>query len=107
MRLWVGRRKEPILCYAPKNEEKNHLMHKSLKHFYLLKYEQIDSKFSSGMEKYCLIPKNIGVCDWPIISTVIFFTHILHERTVDIYYNKETKERWNLWKGEFKEDTKE
>ena len=26
-RLWVGRRKEPILGYVPKNDEKNNLVH--------------------------------------------------------------------------------
>ena len=31
MRLWVGRRKEPILGYVPKNDEKKNLVHKGLK----------------------------------------------------------------------------
>ena len=30
-RLWVGRRKEPILGYGPKNDEKKNLVHKGLK----------------------------------------------------------------------------
>ena len=29
-RLWVGRRKEPILVYVPKNDEKKNLVHKGL-----------------------------------------------------------------------------
>ena len=29
-RLWVGRRKEPILGYVPKNNEKKNLVHKGL-----------------------------------------------------------------------------
>ena len=29
-RLWVGRRKEPILGYVPKNDEKKDLVHKEL-----------------------------------------------------------------------------
>ena len=29
-RLWVGRRKEPILGYVPKNDEKKKLVHKEL-----------------------------------------------------------------------------
>ena len=30
-RLWVGRRKEPILGYVPKNDEKKNLVHKGLR----------------------------------------------------------------------------
>ena len=30
-RLWVGRRKEPILGYVPKNDEKKELMHLRVK----------------------------------------------------------------------------
>ena len=30
-RLWVGRRREPILGYVPKYDEKNNLVHKGLK----------------------------------------------------------------------------
>ena len=30
-RLWVGRRKEPILGYVPKNDEKKNVVHKGLK----------------------------------------------------------------------------
>ena len=30
-RLWVGRQKEPILGYVPKNDEKNNSVHKGLK----------------------------------------------------------------------------
>ena len=30
-RLWVGRQKEPILGYVPKNDEKKNLVHKGLK----------------------------------------------------------------------------
>ena len=29
-RLWVGRRKEPILGYVPKDDEKMNLVHKGL-----------------------------------------------------------------------------
>ena len=29
--LWVGRRKEPILGYVPKNNEKKNSVHKGLK----------------------------------------------------------------------------
>ena len=36
-RLWVGRRKEPILGYVPKNEEKNNLVHKGLINWFLMK----------------------------------------------------------------------
>ena len=32
-RLWVGRRKEPILGYVPKNDEKKNSVHKGLKAF--------------------------------------------------------------------------
>ena len=32
LRLWVGRRKEPILGYVPKNYEKNNSGSKGLKH---------------------------------------------------------------------------
>ena len=37
-RLWVGRRKEPILGYVPKNDEKNNLVHKGLKKISKLHY---------------------------------------------------------------------
>ena len=30
-RLWVSKRKEPILCYVMKNDEKKNLGHKGLK----------------------------------------------------------------------------
>ena len=30
-RLWVGRRKEPILGYVPKNDEKKNSVHKGLR----------------------------------------------------------------------------
>ena len=30
-RLWVGRRKEPVLGYVPKHDEKKNLVHKGLK----------------------------------------------------------------------------
>ena len=33
-RLWVGRRKEPILGYVPKNDEKKNSVHKGLKGVY-------------------------------------------------------------------------
>ena len=34
-RLWVGRRKEPILGYVPKNDEKKNLVHKGLNIFFV------------------------------------------------------------------------
>ena len=38
-RLWVGRRKEPILGYVPKNDEKNNLVHKRLKKMKIFKFD--------------------------------------------------------------------
>ena len=37
-RLWVGRRKEPILGYVPKNNEKKNLVHKGLKNTLVLPF---------------------------------------------------------------------
>ena len=37
-RLWVGRRKEPILGYVPKNDEKKNLVHKGLNKMKISKF---------------------------------------------------------------------
>ena len=47
-RLWVGRRKEPILGYVPKNDEKKNSGGKGLKEF----YQNIWTKISNLKEFY-------------------------------------------------------
>ena len=49
-RLWVGRRKEPILDYVPKNYEKKNSVHKGLRRDHWIisyerrAYESVDEK---------------------------------------------------------------
>ena len=42
-RLWVGRRKEPILGYVPKNDEKKNFVHKGLIREKLHRYKKLSN----------------------------------------------------------------
>ena len=60
-RLWVGRRKEPILGYVPKNDEKKEFMHLRVKPY---RHQKQDDRFfltSDTIDILCQVHSNFYV----------------------------------------------
>ena len=75
-RLWVGRRKEPILGYVPKKDEKKNLVHKGLNKFTYM-YWGVNSFHHFDIIYFMIVIKLNG-CAASWLQTILFLCFILN-----------------------------